>query len=166
MSIAHNSTADFKEKCPKINIYNEIYSRLKMVCLYFFLQSRRIQEKEFKIFNRLTVSGLLLFCGKLLVAVLASVRFGSRMDCLDVFVQAPLLSELLVTKLALFWLHVPVEPQVSGVRLLLEGQSTNGTFGHLGTDSEVRGHVSHQRLVILKCHCYIVIGLRICKFRD
>ena len=88
------------------------------------------------------------------------------MDCLDVFVQASLLSELLVTKLALFRLNVAVQPQVSGVRLLLESQATDRTFGHLGTDSEVRGHVSHQRLVILKCHCYIVIGLLICKFRD
>ena len=72
------------------------------------------------------------------------------MDCLDVFVQAPLLSELLVTKLALFRLHVSVQPQVPGVGLLLKGQSTNRTLGHLGTDSKVRGHVSHQRLVILE----------------
>ena len=64
--------------------------------------------------------------------------------------QGAPLPESLVAVGALLRHHIAVEPEVSGVALLLERQAADGAVGHPGHHAKVVEHVPHQGLVVLE----------------
>lgn len=69
---------------------------------------------------------------------------------LHVLLQASLLPEFFVAKLASFGHYGAVKPEVSGVALLLQRQPADGAGRHLGGDPEVTEHVAHQGFVVFE----------------